>query len=98
MAGFVIDCTETDGCVQTEHLERNINVRYCCRFTRTTLDLDSVCKAPNLCDSLAEKASRYCQYNMSIAVHQSPYVWCSIYNTPAVTFRHSSNQTEHKTK
>jgi len=46
MAGFVIDGTETDGCVETQHLEHNINVRYCCRFTRTTLDLDSVCKPP----------------------------------------------------
>ena len=40
--GFVIDGTGTDGCVQTEHLEHNINVRYCRRFTRTTLDLDSM--------------------------------------------------------
>jgi len=78
MAGFVMDDTETDGGVETEHLEHNINVSYCCRLTRTTLDLDSVCKAPNLCDSLAEKACRYCQYNISIAVHQSPYVWFSV--------------------
>ena len=46
MAGFVMDGTETDACVETEHLEHNINVSYCCRFTRTTRDLDSVCKAP----------------------------------------------------
>lgn len=47
VAGFVIDGTETDGCVQTEYLEHNINVRYCCRLTRTTLDLDSV--RPPIC-------------------------------------------------
>ena len=55
-------------------------------------------KAPNLCDTVAKKAGRYCQYNMSIAVHQSPCVWCSFYNEPALKFVNSCDQTEHKTK